>query len=157
MDRPKPFRDFPRRDNCDPNNPYEAFLWMFVALPMVKGGALVMPIEYMQQVSKRLWDLGCRPVAEPTLEWVAPTATDPNWMTSPGKWVPAGSAPQISEEDAARSAIEMMPMQQQAELYAALQLWEGGEDLPDSPAGKVAATLSDGQKATVLRVLRGDH
>ena len=154
MEFPPPFNDFPRKDNCDPTNPYQAFLWMFVALPMQRGGALVMPIDYMQIVSKRLWDLGCRPVEEPTLEWVAPTATEPNWMTSPGKWVPAGSAPQISEEDAAASALERMPMQQQAELFAALQAWENGEEFPDTPAGQVAAALSEGQKATVLKVMR---
>lgn len=154
MEFPPPFRDFPRRENCDPTDPFQAFLWMMVALPMQNGGALIMPIDYMQMVSKRLWDLGCRPVEDPVLEWVAPTATEPNWMTSPGKWVPAGTAPKISEESAAASALEQMSIQQRAELFAALQAWEAGDDLPDTPAGTVASALSDGQKETVLKVLR---
>lgn len=154
MEFPKPFRDFPRKENCDPNNPYQAFLWMLVALPYQNGGALVMPIDYMQLVSKRLWDLGCRPTEQPTLEWVAPTATEPNWITSPGRWVPAGSAPVKTEEQNAEDALENMPMQQQAELFSALQCWEAGEEMPDTAAGVVANQLTDGQKETLLSVLR---
>lgn len=154
MDFPPPFKDFPRRENCDPTNPYQAFLWMLVALPGQNGGALIMPIDYMQLVSKRLWDLGARPVAEPVLDWMPPKATDPNWMTSPGKWVPAGTAPMLDEAAAATLALEQMSIQQRAELFAALELWESGEELPDSPAGNVASTLSEGQRVTVLKVLR---
>ena len=157
MDFPPPFQGFPHRENCDLNNPYQAFLWMLVALPGQNGGALIMPIDYMQLVSKRLWDLGARPVAEPTLEWVAPTATEPNWMTSAGKWVPAGIAPIRDDRMVAGDILAQMAHQQKAELFAVLQAWEAGEEIPDTPAGLVSKTLSDAQRAVVLELLRAEH
>lgn len=146
--------DFPTRENCDPTDPYEAFLWMFAALPMVKGAPLIMPVGYYREISKRLWDLGCRPVEEPTLEWVAPTANDPHWLTSPGRWVPAGTVPALSEEEQARQAVSKMSRQQQTELLAVLELDADGKPLPDSPSGIVANTLSFTQRDVVLKVLR---
>jgi hypothetical protein len=142
--------DFPTRENCDPNDPEEAFLWMFAGLPMVKGAPLIMPIEYFRHVSKRLWDLGARPSAEPLLEWVAPSATEPNWLTSPGRWVPAGSAPKRSEHDQAREGVARMSLQQKAELLKALK----ADRLPDSPAGNVVKALSAGQRKVILEVLQ---
>lgn len=149
--------DFPTRDNCDPNNPEEAFLWMFAALPHVRGAPLIMPIDYYRAISKRLWDLGARPAAEPTLEWVPPSATEPNWLTSPGRWVPAGTAPKRTDRDEARDAIARMSIQQKAELFTVLEALEAGEPLPDSPAGRVVNTLSFEQREVVLAVLRSER
>ena len=148
---------FPTRSNCDPQNPEEAFLWMFAALPHVRGAPLLMPMEYYRQVSRRLWELGARPVEEPELEWVAPSSTEPHWLTSPGRWVPAGSVPARSEEDEAREALSRMSRQQKAELRLGLEGLEAGEALPDSPAGKVINTLSFSQRELVLRLLREEH
>jgi hypothetical protein len=149
--------EFPTRDNCDPNDPEEAFLWMFAALPHVRGAPLIMPTEYYRAVSKRLWDLGCRPTQEPTLEWVAPSATEPHWLTSPGRWVSACSAPKRTEQDDARHAIANMSMQQKAELLKVLEDLEAGEPLADTPAGRVVNTLTFHQRDVVLEVLRGDR
>lgn len=143
--------EFPTRERCDLSDPSEAFLWMFAALPGVKGGPLIMPVSYYREVSKRLWDLGARPVAEPTLEWVAPTASDPNWMTSPGRWVEAGTAPLPSEEESARQAAELMSSQQRDELRTVL---EDGEPFPSTPAGLAASRLAPRQREVVLTVLR---
>jgi len=147
---PKP-GEFPIRENCDSTDPEEAFLWMFAALPGVSGGPLIMPVPYYRLVSKRLWDLGARPSEEPTLEWSAPSAQDPNWMTSPGHWVEAGSIPKLTEQDRARWAMARMSGQQKAEL---LEVLEGGVPFPDSPSGRVAGSLSEGQRVVVLSVLR---
>jgi len=149
--------DFPTRDNCDPTNPEEAFLWMFAALPHVKGAPLLMPIAYYRQISKRLWELGARPVEEPTLEWVAPTSTEPHWLTSPGRWVPAGTAPKPTEEDEAAAAVAKMSRQQKAELKHALEALADGGVLPDTPAGRVVNTLSFHQREVVLAVLQKEH
>lgn len=145
---------FPTRDNCDPTDPEEAFLWMFAALPHVKGAPLIMPVEYYRLISKRLWELGARPVADPELEWVPPTATEAHWLTSPGRWVPAGTSPVMSEEQEARNAVDKMSRQQKVELLAALELLAAGEKLPDSPAGQVVNTLSFTQRELVLQILR---
>jgi hypothetical protein len=142
---------FPTRDNCDSTNPEEAFLWMFAALPGVRGAPLIMPVTYYREVSKRLWDLGCRPAEEPTLEWVPPTASDANWITSPGRWVPAGSSPKPSQEDQAKAAIVNMTSQQKFELLASLS---SGEPCPETPSGLVCRALSDKQREVVLLVLR---
>lgn len=142
--------EFPTRENCDPTNPEEAFLWMFVALPGLQGAPLLMPPDYYRLVSKRLWDLGCRPVEAPTLEWVPPSATEPNWMTSPGHWVAAGTR-DLSEEQQAKLALAKMSAQQRHELLQALE----ADELPDTPAGRVAETLTMLQRTTVLTLLRG--
>ena len=146
--------EFPTRANCDPTNPREAFLWMFAALPHVKGAPLIMPISYWEEVSQRMWDLGARPCEEPILEWVAPSATEPHWLTSPGRWVPAGTAPKRTDRDEANDAISRMSMQQKTELLKVLEALGAGEALPDTPAGKVVNTLSFEQREVVLSVLR---
>jgi hypothetical protein len=142
---------FPTRQNCDRNDPREAFLWMFAALPGVNGAPLIMPVSYYREVSKRLWDLGCRPVEEPTLEWVPPTSSDPNWMTSPGRWVEAGTGPIQTEEDEARAALAQMTAQQRSELFDALN---GGEPYPDSPSGIAVRGLKPEHREVVLKVLQ---
>lgn len=130
---------------------------MFAALPHVKGAPLIMPLEYYRAVSKRLWDLGARPVEAPELEWVPPSATEPHWLTSPGRWVPAGSAPKRTEEEEARDAVAKMSLQQKTELLKVLEALEAGETIPDTPAGRVVNTLSFQQREVVLSVLRSQR
>ena len=111
--------DFPTRETCDPADPEEAFLWMLVAWPGMRGGQLAMPVEYPRMVSKRLWDCGARPVGEPVIKYRRPAATDPHWLTSPGSWVA------IDEPDPdpnpARDAVMKLSPQQQAEVWRELQ------------------------------------
>lgn len=141
--------EFPTRDNCDPSDPEEAFLWMFAALPGTRGGPLLMPVEYLRLVSKRLWDLGARPVEQPTLEWVPPQASEPNWMTSPGRWVEPGS--QGDSDHEARAAVAKMSPQQRHELQKALE----ADVPPETTVGSVVRSMTLVQRQTVLRVLRG--
>lgn len=112
--------DIPTRENCDPNNPYQAFLWMLVAMPYVKGAQLMLPIDYLQLVSKRLWDCGVRPVEEPIIKYQRPLATDANWLTSPGTWVPV-DAPDRDPRRPVEKAVDELLNQQQAELVR--ELW----------------------------------
>ena len=79
---------FPFRENCDPNNPYQAFLWMLVALPNMPGGQLLMGSDYLQLISQRLWLLGARPAEPPTLKYRPPQGRDGWWRGIPGDWVP---------------------------------------------------------------------
>jgi len=97
---PPPFHyGFPLRENCNPNNPYEAFLWMLV--------------------SKRLWDLGARPTEQPVLKYRKPSNMDANWMTSPGDWVPADTPDDDPRSPARRAADSLMPIQK-AEVFREL-------------------------------------
>lgn len=119
FDRPPKFEHgFPLRENCDPNNPYEAYLWMLVALPGQNGGQLIMPVEYLQHVSKRLWDLNGPPSAdwEPLLKYQRPLNTEAHWMTSPGRWVPPDT-PDPDPRSPARRAVDSLVPQQRAELF----------------------------------------
>ena len=117
----KPFpHDFPTRENCDPTNPYQAFLWMLVAMPYQKGAQLVLPVDYLQFVSKRLWDCGVRPVEDPVIKYQKPLATDANWLTSPGTWVPV-DAPDREPGRPVEIAVNSLQSQQQAELVR--ELW----------------------------------
>jgi hypothetical protein len=107
--------DFPTRENCDPTNPYQAFLWMLVAMPYMKGAQLVLPVDYLQFVSKRLWDCGVRPLEEPVVKYQKPLNTDANWLTSPGSWVPV-DAPDRDPRRPVEVAVDGLLNQQQAEL-----------------------------------------
>jgi len=111
---------FPVKENCDPTNPYQAFLWCLVAMPYMKGAQLVLPVDYLQFVSKRLWDCGARPVGEPVVKYQKPAATDANWLTSPGSWVDV-DAPDRDPERPAAAAVDSLLNQQQAELMR--ELW----------------------------------
>jgi hypothetical protein len=111
--------DFPLRENCNPDDPYQAFLWMLVAWPGQNGGQLVMPVTYLQLVSKRLWDLGCRPVEAPILKYRKPGNLDPHWLTSPGSWVPI-DAPDDDPRSPARKAADTLAATQKAELLREL-------------------------------------
>jgi hypothetical protein len=111
---------FPTKENCDPNNPYQAFLWCLVAMPYMKGAQLVLPVDYLQFVSKRLWDCGVRPVADPTVKYQKPSSTDANWLTSPGTWVDV-DAPDRDSERPVAAAVDSLVSQQQAELMR--ELW----------------------------------
>jgi hypothetical protein len=129
---PADFKQFtkglPTRDNCDLADPYQTFLWMHVALPYVKGGPLVMPIDYYQFVSKRLHDLGamlvceaCGHTKEPTLKYQSPLSTEAHWATSPGQWVPTDAPERDPRTPAARAVDGLMTTQQKTELFK--ELW----------------------------------
>jgi hypothetical protein len=93
---------------------------MLVAMPYQKGAQLVLPVDYLQFVSKRLWDCGVRPVEDPVIKYQKPLATDANWLTSPGTWVPA-AAPDREPGRPVEIAVDSLQSQQQAELVR--ELW----------------------------------
>lgn len=90
--------DFPIQANCDPKKADEFATWALVALPRMKGAALPMPSEYMQLVSKHLWDAGFRWHRKyQKIKWRAPAANEPHWLTSPGRWVPINEPDPVDE------------------------------------------------------------
>jgi hypothetical protein len=109
---------FPFRETCNPDNPEEAFLWMLVALPGQNGAPLILPVEYLRLVSKRLWECGARPVADPVIKYRAPTGTEPHWASAPGTWVAADTPDPVPHP--AKKAVSLLTAQQKAELLDAL-------------------------------------
>lgn len=148
---------FPTRENCDLDDPEEMFLWMFAALPGVNGGQFIMPIDYWRLVSKRLYELGARIGAEPGLEYVPPAANEPNWATSAGKWVEAGTVTsKEKDERQATNALAMMGHQQRVELRKALDAWKNGGPMPPTMASQVVDTLKDDQRLLIMDILKSD-
>ena len=113
------FTGFPTRHNCDPDNPWQAFLWMLVALPYQEGAQLALPVDYMQFVSRRLWDLGLRQTVEPKLRYEFPQDSDPNWLSNPGRWVDA-STPLTDPRRPVERAVDQLVAQQASELATEL-------------------------------------
>lgn len=112
-------RGLPTRENCDPSNPRQKFLWMFTAPPGIQGAPMAFPTEYWELMSFRQCTLGAGIIAEPTMEWHPPTsnlATNP-WTAS-GEWHPVGTP--RKQTKTLRQMIDELPQQERAELRAAV-------------------------------------
>lgn len=146
--------DFPLRENCNPADPQEAFLWMFVALPHVNGGPLILSVDKHRRDSEHLWDCGARPVGVPEGEYVPPGADDPHWATTPGKWVPRGS---ISAQEKARAelrrGIARMGHAQKVEFKRALTRDRDGLKPQATTATQVVASMHPQLRRLALEVL----
>jgi len=124
----------PTRDTCDLTDPMEMFLWMMVALPGVNGGQQVMPSSYNMLVSQHYYECGamlacpaCGHEKTPEKVYVPPSAHDPHWLTSPGRWVAPGKEP-ADEENAIDKSLAALPSHQKAALLQRLlKLRESGE------------------------------
>lgn len=89
---------------------------MLVALPMQKGAPLIMPVEYLRQISRRLWECGARPVEQPMIKYRKPSGVDPHWMTAPGTWVSVDEPD--PEANPAQEAWDKLTMDQKAHIRA---------------------------------------
>lgn len=143
----------PTRENCDSSNPEEAFLWMWVALPHVRGGPMILSEAAHRKDSKHLWHLGARPAAEPVLEYVPVSAAQPDWATSGGSWVSAGSiSPVERERREMASGLGRLGHAQRKELSDALQANRDGATT-DSKAAHVVASMNPRQRALAWELL----
>ncbi|WP_084510603.1 phage gene 29 protein family protein [Nocardia lijiangensis] len=132
---------FPTRENCDPSDPEEAFLWMLVGLPGSKGAPLLLPIQHLRAVSRRLWDCGARPVADPVIKYRPPRAGDPHWLVSPGTWADIDD-PDPEEVFDIRQFVAELPLRQRQQLAAALGLTGTVPDEPPTPMLPVTTAVS---------------
>lgn len=147
-------KGLPTRDNCDPTNPKEAFLWMLVAGPGVNGGPMFNSIPLMMMWSEHFWECGARPVEEPVKKYQQATGDEPNWSTTPGRWV-SPDTPDI-EVDPVLEAIAPLNIPQRAALFRALRAQMSPTQKRDilldgQPPEEVAAMLAD-----LLRELRAN-
>jgi hypothetical protein len=116
----------PTRDNCDLDDPREMFLWMYTALPGLNGGQLMFPAGVKMLWSQHQHQLGamlkcpeCGYEKTPEKVYVASTAGDPNWLSSPGRWKAAADAPP-STPDAVDTALDGLAAAQQATILLRL-------------------------------------
>ena len=117
----------PTRESCDLDDPMEMFLWMLVALPGQNGGQQAMPSSYNMLVSQALHKRGamlkceaCGYMKEPEEVYVPPSAQDPHWMTSPGRWMRKDRVPKPTG-DSLDEVLDNMPNQVQAALFERLK------------------------------------
>lgn len=127
-------KGFPTVDNCDLTDPKEMFLWMFVALPGVRGAQLVMPIEYLMAVSEHMYECGARLSAPAVKKYQPPASGDAHWMTSPGRWVSLDTPDENLHP--ARAALGQLTSQQKAEVLQILL--EEQAEMPDGSSGDSA-------------------
>lgn len=128
-------RGLPLRENCDLENPRQAFLWMFTAMPGLKGAPLPMPTEYFELLSYHQWVLGARPQRPAELKYRPPANMVADRWTAQGEWVG------VDEPDPPRTTmadiVAKLPQQDRAELKELINNKLGVEDVPDpsTPAG----------------------
>lgn len=144
-------KGFPTRENCNPADPREAFLWMFAGLPGPNGAPLLFTIPMLMMWSEHLTECGamakcpeCGHVAEPVKKYRPPTGNEPNWATSPGSWV-RRDTPDPPPEPAVEKALEPLGLQQKAELFRALR-----QHLSPSQKRELLCTEVDVQEAQEL-------
>lgn len=127
--------DFPIQRECDLKKPSEAFVWMLVALPHMKGAALPMSSEYMQMVSEHLWECGARvPHTKdgvPRFQkrwWHPPGNRDPHWLTSPGRWLKKPFKPKPGDGPNLVDMLRAMKTADEGNFFGALdELMKGDE------------------------------
>lgn len=123
----------PTRDNCDLDDPLEMFLWMLVAPPGVNGGAQAMPSSYNMLVSQHLYECGamlrcpaCGYSRDPEKTYVPPSADDPHWLTSPGRWSAPQDVPIRGDDPIDKALQEMHPQMKAGLLQRLLKMREEG-------------------------------
>lgn len=128
-------RGIPTRDNCDLENPRQAFLWMFTAQPGQKGAPLMMAGDYYELQSYHMWILGARPQRPPELKYRPPNNMVADRWAAQGEWV------DLDEPDPPRTTmadiVAKLPQQDRAELKQLINDKLGVEDVadPSTPAG----------------------
>ena len=118
----------PTRESCNPNCPEEAFLWMLIGNPGMRGAPLSWPNSYLRMVSRRMWDCGARPSdcdddlkasAAPVVKYRAPSSGVVHWTASAGSWHdindPEPDAPGLKE------VLDNLPQADQAAAYKHLE------------------------------------
>lgn len=79
----------PLQQDCNPNDPEEAFLWLLMGLPGLEEQApMLLPPQILRKWSKRLWDGGLRwdPKFQ-TIKYVPPVGQY-HWLAGAGgSWV----------------------------------------------------------------------
>lgn len=135
-------RGVPTRENCDLNNPRQKLLWMFTAMPGMKGAPLMFPPEFWELQSWRMCVLGAGITGEPMLEWRPPlhTTVDPHMAS--GDWVEPGT-PQPERKTMA-DLMNALPQKDRADIRAyvleKMGFEDSGGDRPGPPAMQYTVT-----------------
>lgn len=115
----------PTRENCDLDDPQQMYLWGFVGLPGMNGGALGFPSSVLMLWSEHFYELfgpvkceQCGHVKEPEKHYVPSSAQDAHWMTSPGRWKKGRSEKRDKNID---DVVDEMPNLVKAAMFRRLK------------------------------------
>lgn len=80
----------PLQQDCDPNDPDEAFVWLLMGLPGLEEQApMLVPPQILRKWSRRLWEGGLRWHAKDQVIKYVPPSSQFHWLTGAGgSWVP---------------------------------------------------------------------
>ncbi|MGW4371038.1 phage gene 29 protein family protein [Nocardia takedensis] len=126
----------PAQQDCDQDNPEDAFVWAFVGLPGPRNGPMLVPQQQLRKWSRHLWELGFRHHPEhQELEYHPATPEGEHWLFQAGSWVPVGTPrpPSTGELSVADlSAAERQELVRQLRESGDLaHLVEAGTVVPD--------------------------
>lgn len=138
----------PMYEDCNQDNPREAFTWALVGLPGPRNAPLMVHPDVLRNWSKHLWDLGFRhDPTQQTKEFHPPARGVTHWLNGSGQWLPTGTprAPQVSAPD-------MSQLTPHERAHVVQQLREAGDlahlvDRRDIPANSAAVGVSDADGA----------
>ena len=89
----------PVRELCDLNDPEEMFLWALLAQDDVNGAQVMVSIQHLRTISKRIYQVGGRLVADPVIKYRAPAVAPLTPFGDQGRFVP------IDEPEPERDAL----------------------------------------------------
>ncbi|MBF6356518.1 DUF2744 domain-containing protein [Nocardia higoensis] len=113
----------PLYEECNPDDPYDAFVWALVGLPGPRNSPLLVHPDVLRQWSKHLWDLGFRHHSDQQLrEYIPPARGVTHWLNGSGQWAEKGAVrpPETSAPD-----VSQLTPDERAHLIE--QLRESGE------------------------------
>ncbi|MFB7719330.1 DUF2744 domain-containing protein [Nocardia sp. NPDC056100] len=113
----------PLHEDCDPDNPSDAFIWALVGLPGPRNSPLLVHPDVLRKWSKHLWDLGFRHYPEhQSKEYHPPARGVTHWLNGAGQWADKGTPrpPETTAPDVAQLTTD-----ERAHLVE--QLRESGE------------------------------
>lgn len=132
-----------RPEDCDPNNPEEAFAWVFQYMPAGRGESPVLMPDYMRkQFSKICHGAGLvHDPARQTMKVQPPVRGPRHVLNGAGRWVP------ISEPDPEPitiPSIHAMTIEENAAMIA--QYEAAGMIPPAAPAPRRASVITGGSQ-----------
>ena len=95
------------------------YLWMFVALPGIKGAPLLLPMEFWRGVSKHIVECGGMLGGAQVKQYQPPTDGDAHWVTGLGTWVSMDTP--IERPEPADEIVSQLSLAHLSKLEAAIE------------------------------------
>lgn len=101
-------KGLPVRELCDLDDPEEAFLWALLGLPDVNGAQVMVSFDHLRTISKRIYEVGGRLVADPVIKYRPPIAAPLTPFDGHGSWVGVDE-PEPERDPLSETLAQMKP------------------------------------------------